>query len=36
MMFPSVGVENEEQKKLAKIAGAIGDLASQLAINVRL
>ena len=36
-IFPTIGVEHgEEQRRLAKIAGAIGDLASQLAHDNRL
>lgn len=34
-MFPTIGIENEEQRRLARLAGAIGGLASQLAKNTR-
>ncbi len=27
-MFPKIGIENEEQRRLARLAGAIGGLAS--------
>ena len=30
-LFPTIGVENEQQRRLAKIAGVIGDFATQLA-----
>jgi len=35
-IFPQIGVENEEQRKLARIAGTISDMTSMLAQNVRL
>ena len=34
-MFPTIGIENEEQRRLARLAGAIGGLANQLAQNTR-
>ena len=35
-LFPIIGIHNEEQKRLAKIAGSISGLAGQLANEARL
>ena len=34
-LFPQIGIENDEQRRLAKIAGSISGLANQLAEQQR-